>query len=691
MYRTQKRIQGTMMERDRRKRLGQFFTSTALGRLLGALGDAPRSGSIIDPMAGRGDLLTACKELGCSPSTFAAIEIDPIAHSKCRAEHTKTTCLLGSAFDPTVLARLPKREWDLVIGNPPYVRYQSMASGGDGVEVPNAVEVRNGLLSSLEGMSALDHEDKRLFKLLVSNYSGFADMAVPSWILCASLVAVGGRLALVVPESWLSREYASVVNYILLRWFRIEHIVEDEHAVWFADAQVKTLLLVAQRVERRDSAYEWGDTCFVRSRLSGLAAGACGPIIHLYPKQIAPERSFINDCEQVLKTGLSKQSALCTMKAERIGGMAALNASSAKGQKWLPLMGEPSSNATLTLQLPPRLAEWMPAGNTRSMVPLEELGVTVNQGLRTGANRFFYATEIKSTGTHTVVFPDGLPSMGPVSIPSVCLHPVIRKQSDLPVGFRIERKIISGRVLQLNRIALPEDIALNGALVKEAYGPMPEGLASFVRKAAQVDFGKDGQRKRIWELTAVAPNVRKGDSKKGVPPRFWYMLPDFAPRHRPDVIMPRINGTGPKAMLVADKGILIDANFVTFNVAKHTGVDAYALLAVLNSTWCKVALECSASVMGGGALKVEAAHLRKLPIPAFTLSEWGKLSEMGKVLSEKATGLERIDRLFANALTGKTVVGDSLAALNRLASEAQIRRDGHRARPMTATLELEYQ
>jgi hypothetical protein len=577
-----------------------------------------------------------------------------------------------------------------VIGNPPYVRYQSMASGVAQEAVPSAVEVRKGLLNSLDGMSALDPEDKRLFKLLASNYSGFADLAVPSWILCASMVAVGGRLALVVPESWLSREYASVVNYILLRWFKIEHIVEDEHAVWFEDAQVKTLLLVAQRVERRNSAFEWGDTRFVRSMISGKAAGARGPVTHLYPRHVDPEMRFVNDCSEVLKTGLSKQTDLCTIKAEGIGGIAAMNAASVHGQKWLPLMDEPGPTATRTLQIPPRLAEWMPIGNRRNMVPLEELGVSVGQGLRTGANGFFYATEIRSTSKHTVVMPDGMPSAGPVSMPSMCLHPVVRKQSDLPVGFRIERKDITGRVLQLNCMALPEDIALSGALAKVAYKPMPEELASFVRKVAQADFGKDGQRKRIWELTAVGPNIRKGDPGKGIPPKFWYMLPDFAPRHRPDVIMPRINGTGPRALLVEDKGILVDANFVTFNVTSGARIDAYALLALLNSTWCKVALECSASVMGGGALKVEAAHLRKLPIPAFTSAEWGRLSEMGKVLSEQATGLECIDRLVANALTGSTVVGDSLAALNRLASEAQIRRDAHRARPMTATLELEY-
>ena len=67
---------------------------------------------------------------------------------------------------------------------------------------------------------------------------------------------------MVVPEAWLTRDYAAVVQYLLLRWFRIEFIVEDTHAAWFPDAQVKTTLLVARRISRKHSAHDWADEQF---------------------------------------------------------------------------------------------------------------------------------------------------------------------------------------------------------------------------------------------------------------------------------------------------------------------------------------------------------------------------------------------------------------------------------------------
>ena len=220
--------EGFGAEADRRKRLGQFFTGIGLGRVLAAIGSAQTAGSIIDPMEGSGDLIAACLEVGAARAEFAGIEIDPIAHRLSSERLPAAAHILGSAFDPSVLRRLPRQHWDLVIANPPYVRYQSMSKGaGKDFRLPGAVEVRNGLLASLKYMTALDAEDRRLFGVLAANYSGLADLAVPSWILCASMVKVGGHLALVVPESWLSRDYSAVVHYLLLRWFRIEQIVEE--------------------------------------------------------------------------------------------------------------------------------------------------------------------------------------------------------------------------------------------------------------------------------------------------------------------------------------------------------------------------------------------------------------------------------------------------------------------------------
>ncbi len=191
------------------------------------------------------------------PRMVAGIEIDPVPHDACVGrlpELDPDPCIIrGSAFQAT-LRRLPVRDWDVVITNPPYVRTRARP--------PRAKPTwrfrvqpgfRKVLFSAaLVSLETLEPEDKRLFAELAHGYSGFADLAVPSWILCAALVREGGRLAMVVPNTWLTRDYAQPIQYLLHRWFNLTCVVEDFDATWFSDALVRTNLVVATRVGRRD-------------------------------------------------------------------------------------------------------------------------------------------------------------------------------------------------------------------------------------------------------------------------------------------------------------------------------------------------------------------------------------------------------------------------------------------------------
>ncbi len=95
--------EGFINESARRKRLGQYFTGTQLGRVLAALSYGDKAVSIIDPMSGSGDLLAACAELGAAPLSMGALDIDPIALESCRERLPEASCVLGSAFSPTSL------------------------------------------------------------------------------------------------------------------------------------------------------------------------------------------------------------------------------------------------------------------------------------------------------------------------------------------------------------------------------------------------------------------------------------------------------------------------------------------------------------------------------------------------------------------------------------------------------------
>lgn len=680
--------EGFSGEADRRKRLGQYFTGIRLARLLVALAGADKATSIVDPMAGSGDMLAASKELGADYDVLGAIDIDPIALGTCAGRVPEAVCILGSAFDPEALFRLPRRQWNLVITNPPYVRYQSMAHGaGKGLKLPSAMEVRNGLLKALYSLPALDDTDRALFRKMAAGYSGLADLAVPSWILCAALVAPGGSLALVVPESWLSRDYATVVHYLLLRWFKIEFVVEDEHAAWFSDAQVKTTLLVARRVPRRASAFDrdTGET-FLRLRVSGRAQGHDGVVDHLYTGEANKERHFAEKARAWLASGSGHKGELVEAVHVPLALVAANLLGVCEKQKWFSGMADAHAGGAASAPLVPQeLADWLTSGIGGSpVVSLEGSGTRVGQGLRTGANAFFYAdTRAGSDGTVELV-PDGLLGLAGVKVPSSCALPVLRRQAELPEGYAVRAADLKGRVLALQRMALPEDIEVGGKAAKTAYAVMPEGLASLVRMAARTNFGTQDNPRWVFELTAVAPNVRKGSSDKGTPPRFWYMLPDFAPRHRPDLLIARINSASPKAFLNEGRATLVDANFSTVWLDDISIAGTHALLALLNSSWCRAALELSATVMGGGALKVEAAHLRRLPVPKLDANGWKTLSGLGrKLASANMAGtlrktLECVDDVVASFLLGRPASKEDTERLSGLIEAGTARREKHK-------------
>jgi hypothetical protein len=90
---------------------------------------------------------------------------------------------------------------------------------------------------------------------------------------------------------------------------------------------------------------------------------------------------------------------------------------------------------------------------------------------------------------------------------------------------------------------------------------------------------------------------------------------------------------------------VIDANFSTLWPSRDTVATAHALLAMLNSALCVAEMELRGTVLGGGALKLEAAHLRRLPLPALGERDWAHLDELGSRLASGMPADEASDVL----------------------------------------------
>jgi hypothetical protein len=656
---------------QQRKQLGQYFTGVPLGKLLAHLALDLETRAILDPMAGHGDLLDATWEAaierGIRLDRLDGIEIDERTAAACWNRLEQTTgggpptlqIIAADAFDFATVEGLSQRAYDLVITNPPYVRYQAHTGNGT-----RAAKIRAGVTAIIN--SHLLGAERDVWKELAEGYSGLADLSVPAWLLAAAMVRPGGRLALVVPATWRSRDYADVVRYLLLRCFSLECIVEDEQPGWFSDALVRTHLIVARRLPEEDIADSVASrTKFPESLWLQVApqAAAAHSLVGAAFTEPDPELRFAawvrDGCKQ-LKCGISARPF--NMHDEWRGLENRITRRSWYHKLECPDNDLPlfvSARSVSHISVPDTLKGTLPNGfSTDVLITLQEAGVHVGQGLRTGCNKFFYVTARHASGAGMVrVETSSFFARREFSVPEDALRPVLRRQSEIT---SIEDGYLpEGRVLDLRRWVLPEDyrMVVEATAAYAACGEsvpqiMPQELADFVRAAAAAPEDSDDY-KHIPDLSAVRTNVRL-PRNGNITPRFWYMLPDFAPRHLPAAFVPRINHGLPWTEANLESPLLIDANFSTF-WGLQKGLTRYALKALLNSVWCRAFMEALGTAFGGGALKLEATHLRQLPVPVLSDTAKTDLTAAGRQLTKTTTEIQsRIDGIVLNGLLPRT-------------------------------------
>lgn len=585
-------------------------------------------------MAGSGDMLAAVVETGASLTRIGAIEIEPSAFAQCderlsriAPDSTHVISEHGNAFDPATWQDLQKAPWDLVITNPPYVRYQrsTEASSGD-LDVPSASAVRAGLGDVIGRLDYLDPEYRAALQDITKAYSGLADLAVPSWILCAALVKPGGTLAMLVPDTWLSREYATPLAALLDRFFDVECVVHDADAAWFTDATVRTTLFVARRLEGgAESGARASNALHVR--VDHRAASEDSLVGGAFPDSMTPEAAFAEAVRTWRMTGTGPELPGCQVE--------------------LPDRDKPASNSDSTARgpgLPSQLRSIVASASMPAMMTLEDLGWRVGQGLRTGANVFFYGSAEGGSAEHELFRVDRKVGGGVVPVTRELALPVVRSQVDLPAGAVINPAAVPGRVLALHGHVRAQD--RQGQSPEEdralaGYEILPKDLADHLTYVESLNLGSDEHGRFVPNLSAVRPNTRRFDTARpDVAPRFWYQLPSFAPRHRPDLCIARVNYRHPRVVLNPGREVLIDANFSTLWRDNNKGLDPLAMLALLTSTWAQASMELIGTVLGGGALKVEAAQLRRLLVPPVVREIEGRLMETGRMLVEGADTTE---------------------------------------------------
>ena len=677
-----------------RKRLGQYFSGLRVGKLLAHLALEETTRTVLDPMAGNGDLLDAAceaaRELAVPIRRLDGVELDQDVAATCRKRLQATTIhgrparriVNGDALDPVTINALPAQSYDLVITNPPYVRRCRRS----GEQHRNVLKGLNAIARERTSNTHTVSAEAKAWQSMIDGISGLADLSVPSWMLAAAMVRPGGRLALVAPETWHSRDYANILRCLMLDCFRIEWVVEDLHCAWFPEASVRTHLIVARRHVGEISSHTQERTCAAWIRLSADANDGRSLVGHACPGA-QPEGQFAAWLRRT--NSLGSAPATAPLKGVEYSSFdlhreRAVLEHKSRRQRWYRKLKGSAPNSHVSscttsadpVPVPGPLANLIPG--SCSLTSLDATGIAVGQGLRTGCNGFFHVdASAEACEGSTWIQTSALLGSKRLRVPNATLRCVLRRQAELPL---LERQLMpSGRVLDLRMFTLPEDQAAVAA-ARSAYTaagvepprPMPNELAELVRYAAKKTIAN---ATRIPNLSAVRTNQRT--ASEGRPPRFWYMLPDFAPRHLPLAFVPRVNHHLPWTEINPKPRLLVDANFATFWTSTRDW-SAHALKALLNSIWCRAAMEALGTKMGGGALKLEATHLRQLPIPRLTVAHRTQLDAYGKRLLRGSTTVqERIDALVLKSLYAQHApdsVTDLVEDVRRCATELRSRR-----------------
>lgn len=602
--------------------------------MLAALARAESAETIIDPMVGSADLLVSCLDVGATPTRLVGVELDPIALTRAQGalgDIAGVDLVRGDAFS----LQLPAEQFDLVITNPPYIRYQARG-GVDGVEMPSASAVRAGLVRAIGARRFLPDKVRDRLVHAARAYPGTSDIAVPAWILSAALVREGGVLAVVAPQAWLSRNYAQAVRELLDDAFDVEFIVEDGDASWFTEAQVRTHLVVARRRAlgprtRRNSVIQARAT--VELDTDGDLRGALGS-----------ESAVAEALRQVTAPHTIDVTVGLTAHVEHDLTVAAA------GQ-----IGTVPARVAAALGVEPGIIA------TRA---LESYGWRAGQGLRSGANDFFYLSNSDGRAA-----PAKRWGVEPLPIPPECLLPAVRRQSELGNELSIaDAEMLPSRVLYLRDWVTSADKRRMGEPGNDLR-VLPAPVARWIDEVGRTPLSDKDQTKVFPALAAVATNGKL--DRSGRPSAFWYQLPKLAQRHRPSLFMGRVCGGQPIAYANPAEAV-IDANFSTLWPTEEGALPRDALLALLHSSWVWANLEATCTVLGGGALKVEATDLRRLGLPSLSDEEIARLDDLGRHLLKRrdAGVLSAIDELVARAVCE----GGCPVGLREFAEQARSRR-----------------
>lgn len=174
---------------------------------------------VLEPSCGDGVFIEQMQNLNMDFASFLGVELDADEANKASAIGLRDTEIQNRDFHEFCLTT--KQRYDLVIGNPPFIRYQYYDE-------------------SLQSLAA------EIFKKAKLKYSKLTNAWVTFIIGSTLLLKRRGRIAFVVPADILQVTYAKQLRNFLIKTFNQVNIISFEQLV-FDDIQQEVVLLLCDK------------------------------------------------------------------------------------------------------------------------------------------------------------------------------------------------------------------------------------------------------------------------------------------------------------------------------------------------------------------------------------------------------------------------------------------------------------
>ena len=606
---------GQMYERligaSERRRFGQFYTSPDVVDLINAFCVRSPNDRVLDPACGGGTFLVRAYarkrtfvqfagrhprsheqllseifgiDIGAFPAQLSTINL-AVRHLSDEANYPRVA--RASFFDAQSgipLYDIPLtgqstrsialKEVDAVVGNPPYIRQENIASA----DKSNYAELFR---------TEWPHQ---------TMLSGRSDIYAYFFTHAAYLLKPGGYLGFVTSIGWLDTEYGFKLQEFFLRNFRIVAVIESQVEKWFEDARVTTAVTILRRecdaAKRDDNPVRFIQ---LRKPLAEIYATALGrPSDDEATRQADMDvvRDLIEGIREPQTTDywrvripmqkeLWKEGLAPRTEGEENGGTPGRY----KAGKWGQYIRGSGSWFTLIERA------------RDHMTPLQELA-TVRFGFKTGCDKFYCVRDVTQLHLATILDPQEFHNRWGISREDTRRIRIVR--DGVNVEHLVERRFLEPELHSLMEVQRAvvgagdvERMVINVSVPRARISRTH--FANYVTYAEQQGWHERSTiasraRTRPWYDLALRPKPERADM-------FWPMAQQY--RH----VIP----------LNTD---LLPANHNLFDLWAIDRDQVKALWAILNSTFTVLAKHQFGRAAGvEGNLKTEVVDVRMMLVP----------------------------------------------------------------------------